>query len=333
MKVLLLGSGWIPVPPPGYGAVERHVAELADALRARGHEVDVFAPVYPRPWPGPRLALAAARRARGHDVVHAHATGVAAALAVLGVPYVYTSHSRHWRSAEGWRERAGLALDRFACRRARGVVALTPEVRARMSEAGIRAVVVPNGVDASRFPPRGPRRDGPFRAVALGDVRPHKQVRLAAEAARGVGELRVVGPIGDVAYAAEVEAAGGRLLGLLPEEALVDELAAADALVHLSVSEALSLAVLEGMAAGLPVVASDVCRGQVEDGVNGVLVPTEATPEARVAAARAAFERLAADPALAARWGAASRRVAEERFGWPAVAAAVEAVYRDAAKR
>lgn len=334
MKVLLLGSGWIPVPPPGYGAVERHVAELAAALRRRGHEVDVFAPVYPRPFPGPRLGLAAALKAKRYDVVHSHATGVAAVLAALGVRYVHTSHTRHWMRAEGARERFGLALERFACRRARGVVALTPEVRALMLEAGVKgAEVVPNGVDLARFPPRAPRAPGPLRVVALGDVREHKQVHVAAEAARDVAEVRVVGPVSDPLYASRLEGAGAHLLGVLSEEELVRELAGADVLAHLSVAEALSLAVLEGMAAGLPVVASDICRRQVEDGVNGYLVPTDAPAEARVAAARAAFERLAADPALAARMGEAGRRLAAERFTWDAVAARVEAVYASASKR
>lgn len=333
MKVLLVASGKIPVPPPDYGAVERHVAELAAALRARGHDVEVLAPVLGGRAREFRVAWRARRRFRagGFDVLHAHTTGVAAGLAALGVPFAYTSHSRHWRTVEGPRERAGFALERYACARASALVALTPEVRDAMLEAGIPgAVVVPNGVDASRFDV--PRAHAGFRVLCLGEVRPHKGMHVAAVAAQGLGEVRVVGPVRDPPYATRLEEAGARVLGVLSEEDLREEFATADVFAHLSTSEALSLAVLEAMAAGLPLVASDVCVGQVEDGVNGFAVRA-GDDDARVAAARAAFGRLAADAGLRARMGVESRRLATERFAWDAVAAKVEAAYRSADRK
>ena len=68
---------------------------------------------------------------------------------------------------------------------------------------------------------------------------------------------------------------------------------------------------LEAMATGRPLIVADAvgCREVVRDGENGFLVP----PRCPQAIADA-MERLAVDPALAARMGAASRRMAEEVF-------------------
>ena len=70
-------------------------------------------------------------------------------------------------------------------------------------------------------------------------------------------------------------------------------------------------ALLEPMALGKPVIAADTleCRGPVEPGGNGFLVPPR---DAAALAAR--VEQLAVDPALRARFGARSRAIVLERF-------------------
>jgi len=54
----------------------------------------------------------------------------------------------------------------------------------------------------------------------------------------------------------------------------------------------------------------------VRDGVNGILVPEQDAP-----ALAAALARLAANPALRAQMGAASRRLIGTELGWPQLAA------------
>lgn len=88
-------------------------------------------------------------------------------------------------------------------------------------------------------------------------------------------------------------------------------LARSTAFVLPSYREGVPRSTQEAMAMGLPVVTTDVpgCRDTVEHGRNGFLVP------ARDAAALAgAILRFCEDPALARQMGAASRRMAEERF-------------------
>lgn len=91
-----------------------------------------------------------------------------------------------------------------------------------------------------------------------------------------------------------------------------------------SYREGLPKSLLEAMAAGLPIVTTDVpgCRAAVTDGENGILVP------ARDASALAeALEKLIADPALCERFGAEGRKRAELRFASPVIIAETLEVY------
>jgi glycosyltransferase involved in cell wall biosynthesis len=91
-----------------------------------------------------------------------------------------------------------------------------------------------------------------------------------------------------------------------------------------SLSEALSNALLESMAAGAPVVATDVGGNPevVEDGVTGLLVPASA-PELLAQA----IGRLLESPAEAARLGAAGRAHVHDRFSVDRMVAATEQLY------
>jgi glycosyltransferase involved in cell wall biosynthesis len=100
-----------------------------------------------------------------------------------------------------------------------------------------------------------------------------------------------------------------RLLGLRTDVAQL--VPGADLLLLTSISEGIPLSVIEGMAAGLPIVATRVggVPEVVEDGVTGLLAPAgdaEALAERVVA--------LAGDPELRGRLGDAGRRRALERF-------------------
>jgi len=109
-----------------------------------------------------------------------------------------------------------------------------------------------------------------------------------------------------------------RLLGW--REDLRALLAAADVFVQSSFHEGLSLAVLEAMAAGRPVVATDA--GGTRDGVTGMLVPT-GDPGALAAALTA----LIADPGRCGAMGVAGAARARAEFSAQRMTAAITAIY------
>lgn len=95
-------------------------------------------------------------------------------------------------------------------------------------------------------------------------------------------------------------------------------------------SEGITTAILEGMAAGLPVVATDVgaLHEAVADGRTGFLVPP-----GRPEMLSSALARLLGDPELRSRMGREARRLAEDRFGLDASVDAHVRAYAQALAR
>jgi glycosyltransferase involved in cell wall biosynthesis len=257
----------------------------------------------------------------GVDAVHgyfAHAPAAVAAGAArrLGVRYGFSTHALDVRKVEP----AELA------ERARGaacVLACNADVAGSMRAAGARVRLVPHGVDLDRFQPRPHRRGGPLRLLAVGRLVPKKGFDVLLRALQAGPDLPVqlrlvgAGPehdrlealAADEALRGRVELAGRRTHAELPAD-----YAWADVLVAPSVTDAsgdrdgLPNVVLEGLASGLPVVASDCAAlpTAVHHERNGLLVPA-GDPDAL----HTALGRLAADPDLRERLGRAARAGAE----------------------
>lgn len=120
-----------------------------------------------------------------------------------------------------------------------------------------------------------------------------------------------------------------RLRGTLSSAQVIESLRAADVLLHASLSEGLPTVLLEAMACGLPVVATD-CGGvseAVSDGVHGFVVGVRESD-----ALAAALLALWRDPALRARMGAAGRAAVEAHFTLERQLGELEAMYRQVAR-
>ncbi|MCI4331938.1 MAG: glycosyltransferase family 4 protein [Thermoplasmata archaeon] len=336
MRVLLVGTGVQPIPPPGYGGVERTIAELARALRDAGEDPVVVNRVragrsvdeYWFAWELPKLM-----RAQQYDVVHASTPVVAQRLSMARIPFVYTTHSRHWFECSGARQRWGLYLERRAVRRAARAIALTDTLRRRIATLVPSArspQVIPIGVDTDAFRPDPERRTG-RRVLGVGIVRPFKRWELAARALRGTGwELRIAGPVPDAAYADLVRRAGDRveLLGEVSEPRLRELYAESDVLVHPSRVELLAGVVLQGLSAGLPVLGAEPIVDLVETGVTGAIAPVGSPEEELVRFLHTWAVRLRDEPDTRRSMGAHAREVALTRFAWTNVAEAHRSLYR-----
>ena len=226
---------------------------------------------------------------------------------------------------------------------------------------GVDAGVVRNGVDPDRFGRGEPGERERFRARAGGDdtfliltvggIEPRKgsitlleaMARLAART-NGAGPRPVLAVVGGhtffdyrayrdsaLARLPELGLVEGRdilLLGTVSEADLGAWYRAADAFAFPSVKEGFGLVVLEALAAGLPVVASDipVFAEYLRDGENALLVPP-----GDAAALAGALHRLAGDPALGETLVAGGQPLLD-RFTWAASALTHRNVYSTASK-
>jgi glycosyltransferase involved in cell wall biosynthesis len=184
------------------------------------------------------------------------------------------------------------------------------------------------GVDPDRYPMR-PRLEHDGSLVFLGRLLPHKGVHVLLEALPPGVTLHVIGPEMDPAYRERLGAlARGkdvRFHGALADAAVIDRLGRAMALVHptpvdaagsAGANELFGLALVEAMARGCPVIATDAASLPeiVVPGESGLLVP----PNDPAAIGRA-VESLRGDAALWRRLAAGARRRVEAEFTWDRV--------------
>lgn len=196
------------------------------------------------------------------------------------------------------------------------VVPAPPGTRARMREAlGLAAEEIAIGVVANLIPYKG-HADLIAAAAALPTSRPWRLLLVGADAS-GIRD-GLSAQAADLGLADRVSFLGQRS----DVPAVLDAL---DIAVSSSHEEGFSNAVLEAMAAGLPVVATAV-GGNVEavvEGVTGLLVPPRDPP-----ALAAALSRLIGDDGLRQRMGVAGRARIEQSFSLAAAVCNTERLYR-----
>jgi glycosyltransferase involved in cell wall biosynthesis len=250
----------------------------------------------------------------------------AAAARAAGAHVVHTRHGpgRGSRGEQWLRRGASLFVDAY--------VAVSPELAELVRELGdcnpAKLTVIDNGIDLARYASAPDERPAARQALGIpadawvvgsvGRLAKEKDFPLLVRAMApllGPGaRLAIVGDGGEAgAIRAAVAATGQEPFVLLPgaRDDVPRWLAALDVFALSSRMEGLPLAVLEAMAAGLPVVAPAIggLPGVIEDGVTGFLVPAgdEGALRSRLAALRA-------DPATARRVAARGRARVRERY-------------------
>jgi glycosyltransferase involved in cell wall biosynthesis len=334
------------------------VAELA-AQRVRFHPIEMRRAVSPRQDLAALAQLFGLIRRGRYDIVHGHSSkaGFLARVAgrLAGKPTVYTPHALYFLRYPGGRSRAVyLALERLARPFTTRFIAVSESekevaVRQRLVSAE-RIVVIPNGVAPDAFVRPAHARAHvraelgiPLDAIVIGAaarLSPQKDPECLVRAVRDVID-RTRKPVylvwaGDGELADDVRRLIGecgieqscRLLGFRRDIRAV--MCAFDVFALTSRYEGLPYAVLEAMALGLPVVATDVVgmRDVVMHGASGSLVP----PENPQAVANALLPLVNSETRRAEQ-GQRGQRLVAERFTVAAMIERLESLYCELAAR
>jgi glycosyltransferase involved in cell wall biosynthesis len=277
------------------------------------------------------------------NILHAHET-YGLGLGRISMPFVFTVHgfnhanliaesakfalirSRLWTFAE----RRGLATQRH-------IISISPYVR-KMIESQTSADIydIDNPVDEKFF--QIARQPEPGRILCVGWINSRKNTlgavmafcRIASRYTKArliiAGEAREARYLNRVKQCIEQAEVGNRveLLGHINYTRLVGELARASVFLLPSRQENAPMAIAEAMAAGLPVIASDLCGipYMIREGQTGFLVDPESTEQIADC-----LTKLVDSQQLCQQMGQAGHQVAVERFHPNIVAEKTRAVY------
>ena len=315
--------------PSGEGWAKVEIVGRAVGVRANGSVAPVAL--------SPGVAVRVTRRASeiGAGVVHLHEP--LAPVAGYGVlvrhdrPVVATFH----RAGESVLYQVARPLTRWALGRIDVACAVSEAARQTAEGAGAGALeVVFNGVDLERFAPVGGRRaeEREPAILFLGRHEPRKGLEVLLEA---VGRMDQVVPVWIAGQGPQTEGLRRRYppsarvtwLGRLSEAEVVSRLSGASVLCAPSRGgESFGMVLLEALAAGCSVVASDIPGYRDAAGAHALLVPP-GDPGALAAALDRAVGETAAGRGLGSPEARAAARRHCERWSMARLAETYEAIY------
>lgn len=298
MKIAMVAPPWFAIPPTGQGGAQAVVEVLVEELVRRGEHVVLYSVggtrtsaelrwLYEREQKDvlatkPMTAVDSAHvafafgdaLAQGADIIHDHSGRVGPTVAAFAtwVPVLHTVHTSLHGAA---RRLYGLLPQRAGF----GLNAVSESQRSQAPEVPIMGVVH-NGIDTSVFSLCEEKDD---YLLMLSRITPDKGCHIAMDVARAAGvPLKLAGrpdptAVGRAYFADEIEprlGPGIEYLGPVGVAEKVPLLARARALLlPAQWEEPCSIAVLEALASGTPVITTP--RGglpeQIRDGVEGFL--------------------------------------------------------------
>lgn len=356
------------------GGVTAHISQLAQELKASGHQVQILAPHSParegneldafvplgRSVPVfsggsvARLSLSwwLYRRVRdllaeeSFDIIHLHEPlAPVLPLCVLECSNTVNIGTFHAYHSPQYLYRFSQPIVKRWHQRLHGGIAVSPAAHQYVNNFFPRDYrIIPNGIAVEHFAgpvqPWPQYQDGKTNILFVGRLEKRKGLKyLLAAYSRLKWEypdlrLLVVGPgnldkeshqILSARNPADVELVGGVSYQDLPRYYASADIFCSPA----TGQESFGIVLLEAMAAGKPIVASDIegYAGIIRDGQQGLLFPRKDSD-----ALADALAALINDPARAARMGATGRRLVEQ-YRWKVVARQVENYYLDCIAR
>jgi colanic acid/amylovoran biosynthesis glycosyltransferase len=265
-------------------------------------------------------------RIHGADLIHAHFMGwgymVAVPLArILGIPVTVAAHEVELPDVNPEHLR-------YVQRHADLITVDSSEYGrhwTKLTGSEDKLHLVHQGVDLTEFGEISNRTSsGCIRLVSIARLVPHKRVADGIQAVRQLLDRGIeveYDIVSDGPDRAKLEALRGELRlnervhfhGFLPRADVIAKLAASDVLLHPSEAEGFGIAVIEGMAAGLPVVVarSGGVQDIVEHGRFGYLYEP-----GDIDALVEHVAQLATDASKRDLFGRLARSTAETRFSW-----------------
>jgi glycosyltransferase involved in cell wall biosynthesis len=345
------------------GGAEKQLWHLACGLRESGARVGVYALTrgefyesrlaaegIPTTWIGrsasPPARLVTLTRAllgfrpqivqASHAFANLYAAGAARILDAVSVGALRGSLRRCLESNGLW--------GRQIIRRPTAIIANSRRAAAEIVDSRMRdaslVFVLENAIEMPATVASVRPEGSPLRAILVGSLTRVKRADLFLEAlaqARRAGAPLSGQVVGEGPERGALEALA-RERGLLPDGVrflgersdVADLLAQADLLVLTSDDEGLPNAVLEGMAAGLPILATPAgdTPELVQDGRTGWLVPF-----GDAAALSARMVELCASPEVRASLGRAGRELVAARYGKARMTQRILEIYREIAER
>jgi glycosyltransferase involved in cell wall biosynthesis len=280
------------------------------------------------------------------DIVHSQGAGHQGILAARsGYPAITTIHGIQAKEAgfqSTLKKRLRTHVQSWLARRhciynAKHTILISPYVAEHYGGAlaGFR-YMIPNPVDSRFF--EVARREEPNRFLFLGRLYALKGVReliLAVAQLPHSQEIQIVlgGSPADRKYVAELRCLAERrkmseslqIRGLLTFPEILDELAKCTCLVLPSYQETAPMVVQEAMAAGAPVIASNICGipYQITDGQTGLLIPP-----GDIGALAERLESMNSNPEMRQSMSNAARRKAQSEYRADVVARKTLDAYR-----
>jgi glycosyltransferase involved in cell wall biosynthesis len=331
MRIALIAPPFFPCPPPGYGGTELVVANLANGLVERGHDVRLFAHrhsttkavLHPSvdspqetlvfPYHREVLHVADAFENLGDvDIVHSHTAAALCFERLIGKPMVTTIHGL-----------TDMRTHTFHHYRSSRFVSISDNAQ-RTGQAGLNWIArVYNGIDVGYYQPGADAtRDYLLHLAALSE---RKGTAEAVRIARRAGvPLILAGPIyeADRAFFEErvepfIDGKSVRYVGVVAGADKIRLLSGAlGLLLPLRFHEPFGLVMAESLSCGVPVIVNDIgsAREIVRDGETGFVCSSD-------------DDAVAAIGRLSSLRPAACREAAVRSFSVDAMVSAYEGVY------